>query len=112
MGVSKNSGTPNHPFNRVFHYKPSILGETPLFLEIPKWTKKLPFFTWRWLAAIVTCYRWPKRIPLESSDGLELGLVDFGWANFWSPATVVCQNMEGKDLTNILSLKNWEVSGG
>ena len=27
---------PNHPmFNRVFHYKPSILGETPLFLETP-----------------------------------------------------------------------------
>ncbi len=31
MGVSKNNGTPQiiH-FNRVFHYKPSILG-TPIF---------------------------------------------------------------------------------
>ncbi len=27
---------PNHPYkNRVFHYKPSILGEPPLFLETP-----------------------------------------------------------------------------
>ena len=27
---------PNHPFvHRVFHYKPSILGENPLFLETP-----------------------------------------------------------------------------
>ncbi len=25
---------PNHPYNRVFHYKPSILG-VPLFLETP-----------------------------------------------------------------------------
>ena len=24
-------------FNRVFHYKPSILGENPLFLETPIW---------------------------------------------------------------------------
>ena len=35
MGISKNSGgftPPNHPiFNRIFHYKPSILG-VPLFL--------------------------------------------------------------------------------
>ena len=42
MGVSKNRGTPNHKyvygcfhFNRVFHYKPSILGVFPLFLETP-----------------------------------------------------------------------------
>ena len=39
MGVSKNSGTPkssilNH-FNRVFHYKPSILGY-PYFWKHPK----------------------------------------------------------------------------
>ena len=34
MGVSKNNGTPQiiH-FNRVFHYKPSILG-TPIFGNI------------------------------------------------------------------------------
>ena len=74
--------------------------------------KEITIFDMAWrLAAIVTRYRWPKRIPLESSDG-SVGLVDFGWANFWSPATVVCQNMEGKDLTNISSLKNGEVSGG
>ena len=30
MGVSKIGIPPNHPFNRVFHYKPSILG-TPIF---------------------------------------------------------------------------------
>ena len=38
MGVEPKIGFfyhPNHPFgNRVFHYKPSILG-IPLFLEIP-----------------------------------------------------------------------------
>ncbi len=29
---------PNHPLkNRVFHYKPSILGVFPLFLETPMW---------------------------------------------------------------------------
>ena len=28
---------PNHHFNRVSHYKPSILGENPLFLETPWW---------------------------------------------------------------------------
>ena len=35
MGVSKNRGGPQiiH-FNRVFHYKPSILG-VPVFLETP-----------------------------------------------------------------------------
>ena len=35
MGVSKNNGTPQiiH-FNRVFHYKPSILGPTPIFGNI------------------------------------------------------------------------------
>ena len=34
MGVSKYRGTPKSShFDRVFHYKPSILGETPLFLE-------------------------------------------------------------------------------
>ena len=34
MDVSENSGTPQIiQFNRVFHYKPSILGETPLFLD-------------------------------------------------------------------------------
>ena len=33
MGVSKNSGTPKSSIlNRVFHYKPSILGFLPLFL--------------------------------------------------------------------------------
>ena len=39
MGVSKNRGVPpNHPFvHRVFHYKPSILGEKPLFLETSIW---------------------------------------------------------------------------
>ncbi len=32
MGVSKNNGTPKSShFNRVFHYKPSILGVFPLF---------------------------------------------------------------------------------
>ena len=38
MGVSKNSGFSPQiiRFNRVFHYKPSILGY-PLFLETPKW---------------------------------------------------------------------------
>ena len=35
MGVSKNNGTPKSShFNRVFHYKPSILG-VPLYLETP-----------------------------------------------------------------------------
>ena len=35
MDVSENSGTPKSSiFNRVFHYKPSILG-IPLFLETP-----------------------------------------------------------------------------
>ena len=34
LGVSKNNGTPQiSHFNRAFHYKPSILGETPLFKE-------------------------------------------------------------------------------
>ena len=33
MAVSKNNGTPNHKFDRVFHhFHPSILGENPLFL--------------------------------------------------------------------------------
>ena len=36
VGVSKNNGTPKSSnFNRVFHYKPSILGGFPLFLETP-----------------------------------------------------------------------------
>ena len=38
MDVSENRGTPKSSiliyFNRVFHYKPSILG-VPLFLETP-----------------------------------------------------------------------------
>ena len=35
LDVSKNSGTPKSShLNRVFHYKPSILG-VPLFLETP-----------------------------------------------------------------------------
>ena len=35
-GVSKNRGTPKSSiFNRVFHYKPSILGETPYFWKHP-----------------------------------------------------------------------------
>ena len=39
MDVSKNRGYPQiiH-FNRIFHYKPSILGENPYFLETPKLT--------------------------------------------------------------------------
>ena len=43
MGVSENSGTPKiiH-FNRVFHYKPSILG-VPLFFETPKCIPKVFF---------------------------------------------------------------------
>ena len=40
MGVSKNNGTPKSSiiihFNRVFHYKPSIL-EYPYFWKHPKW---------------------------------------------------------------------------
>ena len=46
MAVSENSGTPQiiH-FNRVFHYKPSILGETPLFWKHPNPLKnRLGFF--------------------------------------------------------------------
>ena len=41
MGVSKNNGTPQiiH-FNRVFHYKSSILGVLPLFLETPIWHQR------------------------------------------------------------------------
>ena len=41
MDVSENSGFSPQiiHFNRVFHYKPSILGETPLFLETPKCPK-------------------------------------------------------------------------
>ena len=36
MGVSKYRGTPKSShFNRIFHYKPSILGVLPLFLETP-----------------------------------------------------------------------------
>ena len=39
MGVSKNCGTPKSyqiiHFNRLFHYKPSIWGGFPLFLETP-----------------------------------------------------------------------------
>ena len=34
LGVSKNNGTPNHKFDRIFHHEPSILG-LPLFLETP-----------------------------------------------------------------------------
>ena len=35
---------PNHPWiNRVFHYKSSILGETPLFLETPIYS------VWGWI---------------------------------------------------------------
>ena len=38
LGVSKNHGTPQKKyFNRVFHYKPSILGVFPLILEISIW---------------------------------------------------------------------------
>ena len=50
MGVSKNRGT--YPqimnFNRVFHYKPSILGVLPLFLETPIWScwKANPLVLW------------------------------------------------------------------
>ena len=33
-------------FNRDFHYKPSILGETPLFLETPRWVWIGEYF-WR-----------------------------------------------------------------
>ena len=58
LGVSKNMGKPpNHPFvHRVFHYKPSILGEKTLFLETPIWGHdhiygwsfaKSPYPTWR-----------------------------------------------------------------
>ena len=37
---------PNHPFvHRVWnHYKPSILGVFPLFLETPSWIQLLRFF--------------------------------------------------------------------
>ena len=34
MGVSENGGTQNNHFNRVFHYKPSILGY-PYFWKHP-----------------------------------------------------------------------------
>ena len=38
MDVSENRGTPKSSiFNRVFHYKPSILEVFPLFLETPKY---------------------------------------------------------------------------
>ena len=37
MDVSENSGTPKSSSLIGFsHHKPSILGETPLFLETPK----------------------------------------------------------------------------
>ena len=43
MHVSENSGTPKSShFNRVFQYKPSILGVLPLFLETPKWVGENP----------------------------------------------------------------------
>ncbi len=38
MDVSKNNGTPkSFHFNMGFHYKPSILGVFPLFLETSIW---------------------------------------------------------------------------
>ena len=55
MDVSKNSGTPKSShFNRVFHYKPSVLGYIPLFLEtailvhgpLPKMPSKMSLKRW------------------------------------------------------------------
>ena len=48
MGVSKNSGTPKiiH-VNRVFHYKPSIFGNT---LQTSRWSSlELIVASWRWM---------------------------------------------------------------
>ena len=49
MGISKNRGkTPQiMNFNRVFHYKPSILGVFPLFLETPI-CDFLQVLSWSW----------------------------------------------------------------
>ena len=49
MGVSLSGDPQIIHFNRVFHYKPSIL-EVPLFLETPicvkgTWNPKQPFCT-------------------------------------------------------------------
>ena len=45
LGVSKNMGKPTKSchFNRVFHYKPSILGVFPLFLETPNSFSRFSF---------------------------------------------------------------------
>ena len=41
FGCSENSGTPNHPyFNRVFHYKPSILGYRYFWKHPFQWMKR------------------------------------------------------------------------
>ena len=57
----------------------SPFSELDRFSEKMEVDKEITIFdmAWRWLAAIVTCYRWPKRTRLESSDG-SVGLVDFG----------------------------------
>ena len=45
MGVSKDNGTPKSSyFNRVFHYKPSILGAHPYFWKHPYSIRNHPFW--------------------------------------------------------------------
>ena len=76
MGVSKNNGTPKSShFNRVFHYKPSILGY-PFFLETSKWrfgSDDLPRDPWNPIWRLKICFRWvgekpPTRNPCAEHD--------------------------------------------
>ena len=65
--VSKNSGTPQiiH-FNRVFHYKPSILG-VPLFSETHKWFPNKIFPTWVGFFVVMNCIAWLRKSVTKKS---------------------------------------------
>ena len=80
MGVSKNRGGPpkSSIFNRVFHYKPSILG-VPLFLETPIYV-----CIYLYIYIYMIFIHREKRILLGNGvDGDELQSL-LGWLAMWN----------------------------
>ena len=98
LGVSKNRGNPQiiH-FNRVFHYKPSILGY-PLFLETPIKCQG-PFFGkagpdktqlfWAWRMCRSDGHFFDRMVGDRISKSLS-----FSWTRSWRKAMLFKRNIQ------------------